>query len=80
MAVDLVSQMFGKGMHVPQRRGEGLQVSQKPMMMPYYLPPLIGNWPQNAVGMGARKEKSRGIVLLTSTLGIPQNTGFNRNV
>lgn len=62
----LVDAIKGKGSSSPRRLrslsipGSGLNISPRPgIMMQYYPPPFIGNWPQNTVGMG-KKKISRG--------------------
>lgn len=58
LANELASKIFGK-VWVCQKKAIGLHVAKKPMMMPYYPPPFIGNWPRNNVGMGVKKDPER---------------------
>ena len=50
---------------------------------PYQSPPFYGTWDQKGItgmGRGRGKKKNHGQGLLTGALGIPQDTGFNKNV
>ena len=44
LALEMGSKLFGKGLSVPQKAGEGLMVSPKPGWVPFHPPPFYGSW------------------------------------
>ena len=84
----------GQGLHVDRsrsRRSLPVYVPKKDggLVLPYRSPPFYGSWDQKGItgmgrgrgrGRGRGKKKKHGQGLLTGALGIPQDTGFNKNV
>ena len=83
----LLDAVMGKGLQVDSNRSRrSLPVKLPPppqaggLVYPYQSPPFYGTWDQKGItGMG-RGKKKHGQGLLTGALGIPQDTGFNKNV
>ena len=44
LALEMGSKLFGKGLSVPKKAGEGLMMGPKPGWVPYHPPPLYGSW------------------------------------
>ena len=44
LSLEMGSKLFGKGISVPKKAGEGLMMGPKPGMVPYHPPPFYGSW------------------------------------
>ena len=44
LALEMGSKLFGKGLSVPKKAGEGLMMGPKPGMVPYHPPSFYGSW------------------------------------
>ena len=83
-----VGKGIGKGLQVDSSRSRRsvpikLPPQEGGLMYPplYQPPPFYGSWEGRGRGRGrGSKKKKSGQGLLTGALGIPQDTGFNRNV
>ena len=80
LAINAIKKLTGQGapqMGQPRPRPRRSQPTKGGLVMPYQPPPFYGNWPNNTIGMGAKKPKKTKKKAQGKGLLLGKNSPFN---